>query len=309
MALKNSVLRTLSYFDLADYPLTKEELFAFLWQPPEVSYEHFLEFLKNPSDGWQEKFGYYFLSGKEATVNSRRERLIWSELKLKIARRAARRLRSVPFIRAIFVGNTVGAGEAKEESDIDFFIVAAPNRVWLVRFFSNLILRFFGLRTFGSKIKDRVCLSFFLDSHNLSLSNLRVAENDVYLVYWLHRLVPLYDPENIYEKLFLANQWTKRFIPNAAHLHPVGYTLAIRDSAFGRVWKRIWEIFWRGAYGDLLEKQARGLQTQKMDFKLKERERQGDKAVILDKRIVKLHENDRRAEILKKWKEKVIVLL
>lgn len=309
MALRNSILRTLSYFDLFEYPLTKEELFAFLWQPPfdsaqgkpKANYEEFLEYLDSP-EAPPEKFGYYFLSGCEANVESRRRRLVWSELKLKIARRAVKWFRSIPYIRAIFVCNTVGAGEAKEGSDIDFFIVTAPDRVWLVRFFSNLTLRLLGLRTFGDKIKDRVCLSFFIDSHNLSLSNLRVAEDDIYLAHWLYRLAPLYDPENIYEKLLSANQWTKRFLPNTGRLYPAGHALAVRDSFLSRIWKKSWEIIWRGAYGNLIEKQAMGLQIQKMDFNLKERARLGDKAVILDRKIIKLHVNDRRAPILKKWK-------
>ena len=36
--MEQSILRTLAYFDLADYPLTKEELFSYLWQSPAVSY-------------------------------------------------------------------------------------------------------------------------------------------------------------------------------------------------------------------------------------------------------------------------------
>ena len=41
--LEQAILRTLIYFDLASFPLTKEELFAFLWQPPAIGYEEFLE--------------------------------------------------------------------------------------------------------------------------------------------------------------------------------------------------------------------------------------------------------------------------
>ena len=33
--LRQSIINTLAYFDLADYPLTKEELFSWLWQPPD----------------------------------------------------------------------------------------------------------------------------------------------------------------------------------------------------------------------------------------------------------------------------------
>ncbi len=228
--LEQSIFKTLAYFDLLNYPLTKEELFRYLWMPPQVVYEEFVLSLRaersNPPEiamsvvssnllaMTEQKYGYYFLLGREDTVERRRRAIVPTELKLRKARHAAKLLCSIPFLRAIFVCNSVGAEVARPESDIDFFIVAEPNRIWLVRFFTNFILRLFGLRTYGTHERDRICLSFYVDADHLDLAPWRVADDDIHFAYWLHQMLPIYDPGNYYEKFLEANSWTKRFLPN-----------------------------------------------------------------------------------------------
>lgn len=313
--MKKSVWQTLCCFDLFEHPLTKEELFANLWKCDFTdSYENFLNFLDS-TDAPPQKFGYYFLpgkpafaeasSGKEETVEIRRRRLLYSEAKMKIARRAAKKIRSVPFLRAVFVCNNVGALRAEEDSDIDMFVVAAPGRMWLVRFFANIILRLFGLRTYGAKTKDRVCLSFFVDAHHLSLSGLRALPDDIHFAYWLHEMMPMYDPENLYDKFLEANSWTKEFLPNLGLDRPSEYIFSIKDSAIGRTWKKMWEAMWRGAYGGILENQAKSFQLVQMKPSVKEKMNNGDKGVVISDGVIKLHENDRRLEYKKKWEERL----
>ena len=151
-SLQLSLKKTLAYFDLANFPLTKEELYNFLWEPPTVSYPDFLLSLPEIKMPIVEKNGYYFLSGREELVETRRCRLLISENKLKIARRVARIVRSVPFLKAIFVCNTVGAEQATEDSDIDFFIVTEKNRIWIARLWVTFLLGLFRLRRVNNRI-------------------------------------------------------------------------------------------------------------------------------------------------------------
>lgn len=303
--LRQSIIKTLSYFDLFNYPLTREELFAYLWQPPAIGYEEFLERLGalNAEGNILCKFGSYFLPGGEKNVEIRRRRLLISEQKLKTAKKAVNKIKSVPFLRAVFVCNTVGAETASAESDIDFFIITDIGRVWVVRFFTNLILRLFGLRT-HKKVKDKICLSFFVDSNHLDLSPIRIAEDDVYLAYWSAQLFPLYDPQNYYAKFIFANKWLKKFMPNISDQVLAPRRLAGRDAKFGNIWKRIWEKMWSGAYGNLIENQAKGMQMARLKFLLKAKAAQNDKGVILSEGILKFHENDARGQFRKLWQSK-----
>ena len=168
--LATSVRQTLAYFDLFSMPLTVEECFRFLWQPPAISFESFRDFLlshahsEDPESGsYAERSGFYFLPGRGEAVEKRRQATVPSEELLSIGRRAARLIAWIPWLQAIFICNSVGAEIAHGASDIDFLIITVPGRLWTVRFFSNLILRLARLRTYGARTARRICLSFYLD--------------------------------------------------------------------------------------------------------------------------------------------------
>lgn len=304
--LSESIKKTLAYFSLFNFPLTKEELFAYLWQPPRLGFDEFIQFMAAfTGSELREKYGYFFLAGAADAadpVENRRRRAIVSEQKLKIAGRAVRKIRSVPFLRAVFVCNSVGSGLAKRESDIDFFIITAPRRIWLVRFFTNLILKIFGLRTYGGRSRNKICLSFFADENSLNLQPLCAAETDIHFAYWLNQMIPLYDPRDFYGKFLSSNRWALKYIPNAGRKSSGRYLLRIADSKLGGGWKNIWEIMWGKAYGDLLENQVKAIQAQRFRPSIKEAAARKDNCVVFNDGVLKFHENDTRREILEKWK-------
>ena len=302
--MENAIIKTLSYFDLFNQPLTLKELRMFLWgkvceneKEFEIAWQNLLATSRIENSG-----EYYFLPGRLEIVSKRRKSSEATIGKLKIARRAAKLIRSVPFVRAIFACNSVGAGAATAESDIDLFVITAPGRIWIVRLFTNLILRFFGMRTYGERRADKICLSFFVDFNHLNFSSWRVANDDVYLAYWLYQLTALYDPDSHYERLLAANGWAREFLPNASKRAENFSESHI--SRLGAGWRNVWEKMWGKAYGDLLEKQAKAFQWQKLKLSLKDAAGRGDGAVIIKEGIIKLHENDRRAEYREKWNAK-----
>ena len=305
--IKQSILKTLHYFDITKFPLTKEEIFSWLWQCPNVSREQ-LEWelqILNEEKKIGEKYGYYFLYGGEDTVEWRRERLLSSEDKMKIALKAAKKINFIPFLRAIFVCNTVGSEQSTENSDIDFLIITHPKRIWTVRLLSNLILRLYRLRTFDKKIKNRICLSFYLDAHHLSLSNYRIVEDDIHFAYWLNQMIPVYDPDNIYAKFLQANSWSKKFLTNVDN-HPIFVErLIINDSKIGKVFKKIWEKIWEGGFGNFVEKQSRLTQWLKMNAEIKNKINRGDKGIVISEGVIKLHERDMRAHYRQEWLKRI----
>lgn len=307
--MKKAVLRTLAYFDLNAYPLTATEIKNWLYKYELADFSVLLAILDEMKNQHQleEKYSYYFLPGREAIVENRRRNLVTSELKLKKARRAAKFIRGVPFLRAIFVCNTVAAGTALASSDIDFFIIAQHDRVWLVRFFTNIILRLFNLRTYGDKNSDKICLSFFVDDYNLNLEKLKAVDTDIHFAYWITQMIPIYDPDNFWKKFVSANYWLKNYFPNL--LNNFIFLNLVERGKVARVWKKTWEIMWFGAYGNLLEKQARDWQTLKMKLSIKEKAQLNDNGVVLNDGVVKLHENDTRRDFAKQWEDKSQIVL
>jgi hypothetical protein len=302
-SFRQSVIRTLAYFDLAGYPLTKEELFCFLWQPPTISYSDFLTALDNLNLG--SKFGYYFLPGREKIIEERRRKFLISEQKLEIANRAVKIIRSVPFLRAVFVCNTVGSRQADEDSDIDFAIVTEKNRIWITRLLITFLLELFRLRRSGNRIKNKICLSFYVTNEHLDLAKFKVADDDIHFAYWINQMLPVFDPDNLYLKFLQANSWTKIFLPNLDFNQFSSYLLKVPESFWGKIWKKIWEKMWEGSYGNIINNQAKEIQLSKMKFSGKLIDRGEDKGVVISDGILKFHEKDTRFAYRESWKQKI----
>lgn len=301
--IAESIYKTLCYFQEVGFPLTKTELFRYAWMPPRIDYTEFDRLLAKSK--FTAHDGYYVLPGGEALVQDRRVARHISERKLKKVRFAVKLIRAVPFLRAVFVCNSVGAGMARPESDIDFFIVTETNRIWIVRLFTNLILRLFRLRTYGKHEADRICLSFYVDAKHLNLAPWRVADDDIHFAYWLYQMVPVYDQGGWYTKLLQANRWVEKYIPNINHFFSSSATATVPDGTIGSVWKKGWEAMWRGAYGDQIETEAKKIQALKMKFSLQEKARLPDHGVVIADGVIKLHEHDTRREHREKWLKKI----
>ena len=306
--LEKSILRTLAYFNLSSYPLTSNEIWQFLHNQIVNDLKNILDALESLKNKnlINEKFGYYFLSGQEEIVEKRRTQLVISELKLKKARQAVRFIRGVPFLKAVFICNTVSAGTAANNSDVDFFVITEKNRLYIVRFFTNLILRLFGLRTYGRKTADRICLSFFIDDQNLNLEKLKALKEDIHFAYWIAQMVPIYDPQNYFKKFLSANYWIKEYLPNFSF--QTQYQTLVLENKFLSIWQKIWQVMWQGAYGNLIETQARDWQLLKMKLSVKDKAKIGDNGVIINGGVVKLHENDTRQSIHDVWQKKIMEL-
>lgn len=303
--LKQSILRTLAYFDVFGYALTKEELRRFLYG-----------YTDNPDlqiDNWPNKDGFYFLPGREENVAARQRAVKWFEQKMKIAKRAIKKLRWAPFLRAVFVCNTLAGPGLVEDSDIDVFVVVRKGRLWLARLLATLVLSLFGLRRTKKIFKDRVCLSFYVTDDNLNLSKIALdedlsgvalAKTDIYLMYWLAQLIPIYDPDNLHTSIQRANQWVKKYLPNAFVPYELSERLQVSNGKISKFIKNLLEKMWSGKYGDLIEKQAREAQKARMKMNYASAQNEPDTRVIVSDQMLKFHENDRRVEYRDLWIER-----
>jgi predicted nucleotidyltransferase len=300
--LEKSIIQTLAYFDLFSHPLTKEEVYQYLWNYYDsIGFTDFINSLSEIVELGKIaiKQGYYFLPGREEIVAERQRRVRLVEEKMRIAVRGVKKLRWVPFVKAVFVCNTLAMGSVTKDSDIDVLVVAGKGRIWLTRLLTNTILKLFRLRTGRRGQKNKLCLSFFVTEENLNLASLRTVEPDVYLVYWLSQLLPIYDPAKVREEIMKRNTWARNFVPNAWQKFEILAKYKVVDSRASGLFKRAWEKMWSTAYGNFLESQARGTQLAK--FKMRRLETKVDKSVIISDEIIKLHENDRRGEYQERW--------
>lgn len=301
--IDRAIISTLAYFDIHDYPLTREELWRWLWTSEPVSEEMFLEHLRTliGQGAIQRVAGYYVLAGREALLAARERKIPVLEHKMRRAQLAAKKLRWIPFVQAVLVSNTVAGGTAEKESDIDFLVVVQAGRLYLARLLVTLVLSVFRLRRTKRMITNRMCLCFYVTDRALNLSVIALDQPDIYLMYWIHQLIPLYDPFGMYEKILTANQWTRRYAPHARRSCALISRLAVIDQAIPAFVRKFFVIAWRGFYGDMLEAQARALQQAKMKKNFASLQHAGDTRVVVNDTMLKFHENDRRAYYRAAW--------
>lgn len=298
MSVSESIIKTMAYFDLFNRPLTNFELYHWLYAPaPSENMSQVLAAAERLKPGIQEIDGLFFLSFRDLPI----QRALANDRKFQIAQKAARLICLAPFVRLAAVCNTLSFNAAEEESDIDFFIVAKSGRLWTARFFIILILSLFCLRRHGKKIKNRICLSFFVTDDNLNLQSIALPPPDIYLIYWISQLIPLINRDQTLEKFWQANRWIKNYLANFSFETQLPDYRQIKISFWAEKLRRFLEIIMSGCLGDWRERIFRRLQLRKMKGNLLSRRWEGGTAVIVSDKMLKFHEEDRREEYRQKW--------
>jgi hypothetical protein len=301
--LEKSILATLAYFDCFDLPLRREEIFR--WQYHDLSRGIGNGHSVNEGEINQALGGlqsqkvieqdtdYFFLPGRRHLLRLREERFEENKRKWRIAKTAARWLRMAPFLKLVAVCNTLAINNARPESDIDFFIVTSSFRLFTCRAFITWLVSFLGLRRHGSKIKNRICLSFYVTEDYLDLKDILLEPRDPYFAFWLDQLVPLYDRHNFLSKLRAENQWVREYLPNAFSVTDENHR--IKPGPISSLIQGLFELTFMPPLGNWLEDYLAKAQKKLMSNKQSVAS-QPDTRVIISDNMLKFHEEDRREE-------------
>ncbi len=281
---------TIAYFDQFDFPLTKEELERWKFGFSDLDKMDINSDLEVNLDQ-----GFYFLKGREEIIDIRKQRYIIADKKFTRALKFARLFRMLPSVCMIAICNTLAFSNARETSDIDFFIVTKPGSIWLTRFWLQFFLRLFRLRPHdhGISIQDALCLSFFTTTENLDFTDLQIQKPDIYLALWLSQLVTVYDPDNIYQKIWDQNSWIKDVLPAARP-----YRVATQRRLQPSVYSKLFSFLTSGFFEKFLKKIQNKLLPESLCNLANI-----DTRVILNDSMLKFHSNDRRLQIYNKWQE------
>ncbi|MCX6745967.1 MAG: hypothetical protein NTX00_03010 [Candidatus Parcubacteria bacterium] len=325
------ILNTIIYFDLFDYPLTLGEIHNFLFtggmEGASFSLAEITECLQTSlklKKAIATQRGFYFLKnppsrlptlklrqagnatadeGRENNIQTRLERYVLAQDKFKIINRAIKIFKYLPFVKLVAICNNLALSNAKKESDLDLFIITSQKRIWVVRFFTILIITILGLRPPKNKVKDKICLSFFIAEDNLDLAKIKITAEDVYLVFWLATLRPVYERQNFYAQLIAANLWLKKYLPNWQE-QKLGFRYRIEDNKLNKIIYKTKEFFWGGFLGDWAEKIFKNIQFKLMSQKKKDLAVQPDTGVIISDSMLKFHLQDRRLEIMAEFEKR-----
>lgn len=203
-ALAEQVIKTLLYFDIFSYPLKATEVYKFVTMKG-TSYEEVSLCLKRLVDEKHVfQFGNFFsLQGDQKNVKRRVEGNARADKSLPVAQSKARLIASFPYVRAVMASGSLSKGYMDETSDLDFFVVTMPNRLWVARTLLVLYKRIF---LFNSH--RQFCVNYFIDN-----THLEIEERNLFTATELATLIPLYN-DQCYSDLLASNAWIHDFLPN-----------------------------------------------------------------------------------------------
>ena len=203
-ALQQHVLRTLLYYDIFDYPLNAGEVFRFLGTNS-VNEQDVAQALEDLSKQQHvHRYDNFYSARPVPSFVARRAKGNTLAVKLlPLAQRKANIIARFPFVRGVFVSGSMAKDYMEEKSDIDFFIVTRPGRLWIAR---TLLVLY--KRLFLANSHKYFCVNYFI-----SEDQLEIEDKNIFTATELATVLPLYG-KGQYQSLIQRNAWIKERFPN-----------------------------------------------------------------------------------------------
>ena len=236
-AASSSMVLTLVYFSLFKHPLREEELLA---------YTHFYSISREEGQAAIRSLldqgilesceGMLCLHGDRHLTAIRAEREARAAQWQPRVRRSIRVLSHLPFLRGLSISGSLSKGTQDQDGDIDFFVLTAPNRLWITRFCVSLLLK-----VLPKSQRENFCLNYILPEDRLS-----IPDRSLFSATEVAFLKPVLNGE-LFSAFFEMNRWVTSFYPNweppTEEVPPLRYSLLQRLAE--------WPL--SGALGDAVE--------------------------------------------------------
>lgn len=203
--LYEPIVRVLTYYDIFEYPLKLDEIYTFLpiGGIDESEMKPTIDEMIATGDVCEDR-GYYFLAHRGPSVVDRRISMEREGARMwRMARFMTLLMSHVPFVRGIFISGQLCRYIADEKSDIDYFIVTEPDRLWIVRLCFVLFRRIFLLNK-----RKYLCANYYITADNL-----KIRERNAYVACEVASLKPIYN-RALFDRFMQENTWVSDYYPN-----------------------------------------------------------------------------------------------
>lgn len=151
---------------------------------------------------WEQE-GYFLLKNQPDWVKRRQEADQRAKSMLDKAKKTGERIGRLPFIKSVSLSGTIAKGVMYEDSDVDYFVIAQSNRIWLAKFF----LKLYKLIVHQNS-SDRLCYNYML-----SEDHLEIESKNIYTATELTTLIPI-SRNSTFSDFLNANTWVQQHFPN-----------------------------------------------------------------------------------------------
>ncbi len=204
-SVEQAAIRAVTYSDIFDYPLTVDEIHRYLIgiAVPRKAIEEILFHGRLVPWHLSERDGYFTLPDREGIVDTRREREQAAARLWPRAMHYGRIIASLPFVRMVAITGELAMDNVGPHSDIDYFIVTEPERLWLCR------LMVIGVVRYAAPRGDTVCPNYLVSERALVLD-----DRNLYTAHEVAQMVPI-SGRATYQQLRESNCWVGDYLPNA----------------------------------------------------------------------------------------------
>ncbi|MEI9943407.1 MAG: hypothetical protein WDN26_04235 [Chitinophagaceae bacterium] len=200
---KSSILKTLAYFDIFNYPLIKEEIQQFLETSiPQNKLETLLQQLVSDRIIFLHN-SFYSLQNNPLLGHRRKQGNKRAQHLLLKAAKIGRFLYGFPFVRAVGISGSLSKNFADEKADIDFFIITKKNRLWMARTLMHLFKKI----TFLFGKQHFYCMNYYIDEECLL-----IKDKNIFTATEIKTLLPVNGSQTLLDFLE-ANSWADDWLP------------------------------------------------------------------------------------------------
>jgi predicted nucleotidyltransferase len=188
-------LKTILYFSIFRYPLKIDEIHSY------TNYETLSETEKELQHLVDEKIlkkvdeYYVYGSDLDSVIKRLRGNLHAAKI-INKAHQKAKFIAKFPYVEAVGISGSLSKGYYDNESDIDFFVVTKPNKLWICRTLLMLYKKIFLLNS-----RKYFCVNYFVSSNQME-----IEEKNRFTATELKTLIPL-QGSVVFKKFYQKNEW------------------------------------------------------------------------------------------------------
>lgn len=241
-------LKTILYFSIFNYPLKLEEICNFSLAKDAEKVAKELDFLLSQNI-IAYKEGFYLIDSNSNSIEKRKKGNQMAVSALIKAQERADFIAKFPFVEAVGVSGSLSKGYYDHNSDIDFFVITKPDKVWLCRTLLMLYKKIFLLNS-----RKYFCINYFMSSCQLELE-----EKNRFTATEIKTLIP-FQGKKVFEEFYRQNRWVYsifgEFEPDLGHIQNIEKPKTVKaieqllnskpgnllDSAFKKITVSFWKI-------------------------------------------------------------------
>lgn len=232
---KEQLIQAIAYFDIFKHPLKTEELANLsnisLSETGRLLNEMVIQKVCYGTNGM-----FSLTPMTEELIDLRTKKEIKASSYFKKLPFYAKIISSFPFVRSVAISGSLSKGVMHDDGDIDYFIVTAPNRMWVCRTFLILFKKIFLLNS-----KKYFCVNYLVDENHLE-----IVDKNIFTAIEVSYLIPVFNSDTI-NKLKRQNNWIETYFPKFEHqikVEQVKPKVSI---------KRLIEQLLKGSFGEYLD--------------------------------------------------------